>query len=137
MKKQDNPLLELRKDIKLPNGYYRAGQRLSKQEWEKLYPGTFINYGNCSEWFINLSEEQKKPVGRYPNVIVNQVFEEMELRSISYNQAAVEACSRYEKHLEAQSIAFAYWVRNGLTNLEYASKSMKQHYLDFLKLQKI
>jgi hypothetical protein len=90
-------LFELKKDVTTPGGYFRAGIQKTRPEWEKFFPGSFdriILTGD--EWFIDLSKPLPVPDPLpLTTQIVDEVFAERGLRSISYKQAAQECIERY------------------------------------------
>ena len=103
-------MYELKKDISHPGAYYRAGQQKSKEEWEAIFPNAFLL--NSNEWFIDLSKlKTKEGQADLVKTVVNEVFEKHQLHSISYKEAAQEACREYLKRKEAQFAA-----KSNLTN---------------------
>lgn len=93
-------MYELKKDISTPSAYFRAGEQRTKEEWEKEFPDCFAFHSN--EWFIDLTEKTK-PAREVDELwkIVNEVFDKMELRSISYKNAAKKCIELYIKKKES------------------------------------
>lgn len=88
-------LYELRKDIVLPNGYYKAGEIRNKLEWEKLFPNSF-QFSN-HEWFIPLAEIKPESRLDAETKIIDKVFSDRGLFSMSYKQAARECIEQWKK----------------------------------------
>ncbi len=89
-------MYELKKDISTPNGYFRAGEQRTQEDWEKEFPNCFAFHSR--EWFIDLIEKQE-PESEIDELweIVNTVFDKMELKSISYKNAAKKCIEEYIK----------------------------------------
>ncbi len=85
---------ELRKDISTPDSYLRAGLRKTKSEWLLDFPKAFIFHSN--EWFIEVTEYSDKPnTNSIESIIVDRVFAEFGLRSMSYKEAAIKCIHEY------------------------------------------
>ncbi len=95
-------MFELKKDICTPNSYIKAGVKKTKEEWEKLYPHCFSAQ---EEWFIDLNNyEEKKDEPKIIWDIIDRIFTEKGLSSISYKQASVKACMEYKAHLRISNV---------------------------------
>lgn len=89
---------ELMQDINTPNGYWRAGTRKDRNEWEEIFPGCFDN-NNSEDWFFDHNKyyspldmgDEKDEIA----VHVRDVFDKLGLRSITYRRAAVQAVHSY------------------------------------------
>lgn len=86
-------MYELKKDISTPNGYRRAGERNTKEFWEALFPDCF--HFSSNEWFINLSEAIEVSPCSAETIFVSKVFDKMELRSMSYKEAAAKCITQF------------------------------------------
>lgn len=83
---REDKLYELRQDISTPGFYIRAGKRATEAQWKERL-GDF-NMKWCSEWFWDTSiKEEEKEVDKL-NELVDEIFAEKGLRSISYKEAA-------------------------------------------------
>lgn len=87
-------LFELKRDIRTPNRYIRAGERRTMKEWEMEFPN--LRMIKNSEWFIDLTEPGEMDT-RLARKIVDEVFEQQGLHSIGYKMAALEAIEEYTK----------------------------------------
>lgn len=86
--------LELKRDIQMPDRYYRAGTTKTRAEWLDLFPK--IGDWNWNDWFFNLSDLPPQTLDvDLMGTVINQVFEKHNLHSISYKQATREAIERY------------------------------------------
>ncbi len=96
---QPSDLLELRKDISMPNKYQRAGFTATAALWEQDFPGcTGLMW---REWFINLSEPKSEIQTDPIRDTVREVFTNRGLKSLSYMDAACDAIKAYqEKYLK-------------------------------------
>jgi len=83
-------MYELKKDVWTPGGYWRAGQKRPESEWRKEFNITGPFHW-AKDWFLDLTppEVQEKDTVKE---IVKMVFEKHDLHSISYKEAAEEAC---------------------------------------------
>lgn len=89
-------IYELRKDIRTPNRYIRAGERRTKEEWSKEFPNAFTL--ELKEWFLDLSSiGSERHVRSQARKVVDEVFHSHDLHSVSYKMAAVVAIERYVK----------------------------------------
>ena len=101
MKKKQIPnmpeekLYELRKDIWLPSGFWRAGLKKTKEEWFKEF-GKF-NMEWSQEWFIDLSFEEIIQERDELKELIESVFKRKGLHSISYKEAAREVAELWLK----------------------------------------
>lgn len=86
-------MLELRKDIILPGQYFRAGQRLAREEWLKLFPHLYFQ-GDWDEWFLDPVKVTFQPSDIIEK-LVDEIFESRNLKSITYKQAAAECVRKY------------------------------------------
>lgn len=91
----EETLYELRKDAWTPSGYWRAGIKKTKKDWQKEFNNENLIMWN--DWFINTSEViEKKPVNELYQ-LVNDVFKSKGLNSISYKEAACEVAELWLK----------------------------------------
>lgn len=94
--------LELRKDISVPNRYFRAGHTATAETWELMFPKSTTELG-WRDWFINLDEPLEESPRDPIRELVKEVFAERGLRSQSYIGAAIEAINRYKKQSNART----------------------------------
>lgn len=94
-------MLELIKDIQLPGEYYRAGQQKTRGEWAALFPHLHFQ-SEWDRWFIDLDKPNDAPQDEIRE-IVEQIFNERLLYSISYKEAAVECVTRYAAIKKAET----------------------------------
>lgn len=90
-------LFELRKDIQSPDRYIRAGARKTKEEWLKLYPHCNKFVSGFDDWFIDLSVEAKIDESDIEWRIVDEVFTDKGLISISYKEAAIKFMREFNR----------------------------------------
>lgn len=82
----EDKIYELRQDINTPAFYIRAGKRATEAQWKERLGDFCIRW--CSEWFWDTSiKEDPMEVDKLKELI-DAVFEENGLRSISYKEAA-------------------------------------------------
>jgi hypothetical protein len=92
---------ELRKDVQMPNGFWRAGIRKTAEEWNELWPNAIPTWGN-NEWFIRIDPNVPNPLPDpvdMPVRIVTGMFKAHQLHSITYKQVAIKACIAYGEHI--------------------------------------
>lgn len=90
-------ILELRKDISMPNKYQRAGHTATASLWEQEFPCSTTGIG-WREWFINLSEPPKpEPPKDLLRDLVRKVFAERKLASFSYMDATCEVVRLWDE----------------------------------------
>lgn len=88
-------IYELKQDIWTPAYYIRAGFRKTEKKWKEIL-GDF-NMQWASEWFIDLEKrEEEKPIDEL-NKLINSIFAEKGLNSISYKEAAKEVAELWLK----------------------------------------
>lgn len=90
-------MFELKKDIKMPGHYYRAGQQQTKEEWLQIFPDGFDF--DWRDWFIDLKaleDSQYQPINLIQE-LVNEIFDRKGLHSISYRQTACICVEQYLK----------------------------------------
>jgi len=86
-------LYELKQDASIPTGYWRAGKKLSEKRWREIFNIPENSpFSWFSDWFIDLTPTPSEEIDRIKE-IVNQVFTDLNLHSISYKEAA-EICVR-------------------------------------------
>lgn len=97
MSTENEKLFELRKDIVTPNIYLRAGKKATMKQFETVL-GKISKYEH-SEWFIDLSEANKKKETKDIQLykLIDKIFREHGLYSITYKQAAVKAAKAWHK----------------------------------------
>jgi hypothetical protein len=87
-------IYELKTDVRTPQGYWRAGMKKTEAEWRKefhisdSYPFQWVE-----EWFIDLSPKEEPEIDEVFD-IVRKIFDKKDLHSITYREAAVEACKQ-------------------------------------------
>ena len=91
----EEKLYELRQDIWTPAYYIRAGKRASESQWKEKLGEFNIQWAN--EWFIDIEKnEHARPIDELRELI-NSVFSEKNLYSISYKEAAREVAELWLK----------------------------------------
>lgn len=84
----EQKLYELKRDIWTPSIYIRAGFRKTEAEWKERL-GEF-DMKLASDWFIDVDKnEAERPIDELKELI-DAVFSEKGLNSISYKEAARE-----------------------------------------------
>jgi hypothetical protein len=82
----EDKLYELRQDINTPAHYIRAGKRATEAQWKERLGDFNIRW--CSEWFLDTTVKEEQMEVDELNDLVDAVFKERGLRSISYKEAA-------------------------------------------------
>ncbi len=90
-------IYELKKDIVLPGGYYRAGTKKTAKQWQKEFGK--ITLDKEPEWFIDISKAQDKQEPSMLNAIIDEIFKQHGLYSITYKEAAAHVAVRYANYL--------------------------------------
>lgn len=88
---------ELKKDVVLPGKYYRAGLIKTAKQWQKEFGKIILD--SESEWFIDLSKVDTTQEPTMLNSIIDEIFKDHGLRSISYKEAASMVAVRYANYL--------------------------------------
>lgn len=85
-------LYELKKDVSTPAGYWRAGAKKTEAEWRhEFHIPDSTPFDWVREWFIDISPSKEKKLDEIEE-IVKLIFTKHQLHSISYRDAAIEAC---------------------------------------------
>lgn len=72
--------------------YIKAGTQKTLEQWEQKLGK--INKYDISEWFYDLSKPQPEPERDEIRDVINEVFDQHGLLSITYKQAAREVVTR-------------------------------------------
>lgn len=91
---------ELKKDVTTPGNFWRAGIRKTEKEWREIFD--FVNIQWESEWFIDLSVAQEEAPKDELRDIINSVFKDKGLHSITYKEAAREIAEKWVRYLKSE-----------------------------------
>lgn len=89
----DTDILELKKDVSYPGGYYRAGSTKSAKYWrDEFNISQYSLETDLGDWFINHTVilEHEKIKKQEPDLIrdeIDFIFKTLSLNSISYKDA--------------------------------------------------
>lgn len=120
-------MLELKKDIKGPGYYWRAGMQKSREDWQKEFPN-LKGSGEWNEWFIDL--DAPREVKRDPlRLMVETEFDLAELYSISYREAACFCLRKLEESKDAEIERLKGVIR---TAIEHGKRSAEIDTVDAL-----
>lgn len=96
----EEKIYELKQDISTPCFYIRAGKQATESQWKERLGDFNIRW--CSEWFYDLSiKEESKPIDELKELI-EAVFSEKGLNSISYKEAAAEVAELWLKQNQSK-----------------------------------
>lgn len=94
-------LYELKKDVRMPGSYWRAGIIKTETEWKEIFDFRVIDWE--MEWFIDRSKvEEPEPVDVLGEII-KHVFKSKHLHSITFKEVAREIAERYRTYLQTQN----------------------------------
>lgn len=96
----EEKIYELKRDIWTPAYFIRAGFRKTELEWKECL-GEF-NMEWSSDWFIDIQkQEEERPIDELKELI-DAVFDEKNLNSISYKEAAREVAELWLKQNQSK-----------------------------------
>lgn len=91
----DEKVYELKKDIWTPAFFIRAGFRKTEKEWKERLGDFEMKW--ASDWFFDPSEKAEQQQINELNELIEAVFMEKGLNSISYKEAAKEVAEIWLK----------------------------------------
>lgn len=120
-------IFELKKDISTPQSYMRAGIQKTKAEWEELFPRAFVF--NNNEWFIDMTPVEEFDYDEANGIskekrkimyIVDHVFKEHDLSSMSYREAAILAIEKFKAdEMKIDNTVFRNFLRSNHLTKEW------------------
>lgn len=93
-------IYELRRDARVPNGYWRSGMRKTHKEWAKEFSTSHLTLWN--DWFIDCSKIEEPDSTNELYQLVKDVFEKKGLHSITYKEAACEVAELWLKQNQSK-----------------------------------
>jgi hypothetical protein len=91
----ENKIYELRRDIWTPALYIKAGFRKTEAEWKERLGDFNIKWQ--SDWFIDIEKEATQKPKDKLKILIDAVFEEKGLYSLTYKDAARQIAEAWLK----------------------------------------
>jgi hypothetical protein len=96
--------LQLKKDVKIPGRYFRAGETGTLEQWETIFAAKILK-SDIDEWFIDMNKIKQPEKQETLTKIINEVFESHGLYSMSYKHAAKVVALKYAELVLETKIA--------------------------------